>query len=543
MNQATTKTNNMKNQHLRLPSKTHPRLHAIIVGLALLAPAVAAWADDLLVNTFDAGISGIAWENWRSYVSGHNEVWDPAQDADGNANSGSMYVTVNWPLDSDPNWTNNWNDVQVAFSAGTFASADYIEVEAYVKVDVTNSSTAGDGSYGVMGLYVNGGSWQQVQGYATLAATDGWQRIHGSLAGIPAETYDSVVVGFISNGGSSLTNTVSYWLDNVKLTALPSVHTNQPALSIAKAPPAGLTCMATAPNDAWQRQMVRTANRSYSWHTASAASSTTTYAITVAAFPGAANSGFEAMSYLIPVTGMSSPDDGSVDWDSSHVAYFTITANADGTGKGNFRYKVNSPNAETFQSWTDFDCATGPLGTWALTFNNNTNVTMTAPDNTSKTFTIPGADADNFQGDLIAYFGVRPTDATRIGLSATFSRIKITGAAGPIDDNFVSSGPPYDLDSGTWVRKASSPQGIFITPPDAKFWVTWPQPDAGFANLFATDNLTKKLGNSEWLNLPSGDTGWLNVAGSSRLAVVKQSTLNTAFSYTPTNCFFGLFHE
>jgi hypothetical protein len=79
-----------------------------------------------------------------------------------------MYITVNWPLASDSNWNNGWNDVQVALGAGTFAAADYIDVEAFVKVDVTNSSIAVDGSYGVIGLYVNGGSggWQQVQGYA-----------------------------------------------------------------------------------------------------------------------------------------------------------------------------------------------------------------------------------------------------------------------------------------------------------------------------------------------------------------------------------------
>jgi len=39
--------------------------------------------------------------------------------------------------------------VQVAFRAGTFAAADYVDVEAFVKVDVANSSTAVDGSYGV----------------------------------------------------------------------------------------------------------------------------------------------------------------------------------------------------------------------------------------------------------------------------------------------------------------------------------------------------------------------------------------------------------
>jgi hypothetical protein len=92
------------------------------------------------------------------------------------------------------------------------------------------------------------------------------------------------------------------------------------------------------------------------------------------------------------------------------------------------------------------------------------------------------------------------------------------------------------------VRKAANPQGIFITEPDAKFWVTWPQPDTSFTNLYATDNPNKKLGGA-WLSLPADATGWLNVAGAWRLTVVKQSTLNAAFSYAPTNCFFGLFHE
>jgi hypothetical protein len=182
------------------------------------------------------------------------------------------------------------------------------------------------------------------------------------------------------------------------------------------------------------------------------------------------------------------------------------------------------------------------LGIWQLTFNNNTNVTITAPDGTSSSLTIPDTDVANFQGNLIAYFGTRPGNESRIVQSATFSRIKITGAAATIDDTFVSSGPPYDLDPATWVRKAASPQGIFITAPDAKYWLTWPLPDNGYTNVYVTDNLNKKLGNGEWTGLPVDATGWLNVAGARRLTVVNQSALNAAFSYAPTNCFFGLFH-
>jgi hypothetical protein len=523
--------------------RTSHLLLSALAGFVLIYSGRVAVAENLIVNAFDTDISGIAWENWRSYVTGHAEVWDPSQDADGNTNSGSMYVTVNWPTISDPTWNNGWNDVQIAFGTQSFDSSAFIDFEAYIKIDVTNSFSAQDGSYGVMGLYVNS-PWSQVQGYAGLRATNGWQRIHGSFSGIPSGTYNEAIIGLISNGGSSLTNTVNYWIDNIRFTAPPSVNTNRPALSIVKAPPSGLTCIASQPGDAWQRQMIRTVNSGYSWYSTTSFSDTTTYSITLADFPGVAYSGFEALMYLIPVTGMSNPDGGSVDWDSAHVAYFTITRNADGTGNGNFRYKINSPSGETFQNWTDFASASGPLGTWALTFNNDTNVIITAPDSTSTSFTIPDSDAANFQGPLIAYFGVRPTDDSRVGQSATFSRIKITGGLDPIDDNFVSAGAPYVLDPNTWVKKASNPQGIIVTAPDAKYWVCWPTPDTGYETLYATDDLTKQLGTfNEWLSLPTAATGWINVGGVKRLTIIDQSTLDTAFTYTPVNCFFGLFHQ
>lgn len=525
----------MKTHPIKSQPKTRQRLRSLTLGLTLLGSVGAVQAADQLVNTFDTDVSGIAWTS-ASYTT-RSHIWDGTQDADGNAGSGSMYLTVNWP--QYPGWDTGWHDVQTAFSTAPFTIQDYLSVEVSVKIDVTNSSVAvGGNSYGVCQVYLNGGDsgWKQVVNYKVLAVTNGWVRLSGSLAGVTGSNYNQVVIGLISQNSYALTNTVNYWIDNVKLIGPPSVNTNRPAIKIAKAPPAGLTCMATAPGDDWQRQMVRTTNTGYSWHTANAASNTTTYALTVADIPGGANSGFETMMYLIPENGMSNPDGGSVDWDSANVAYFTINANGDGTAKGNFRYKVNSAGAEVFQSWTDLICTNGPLGTWSLTFNDNTNVTITAPNSASTSFTIPDADAANFQGGLIAYFGSRPAGSARIGLSATYSRIKITGAAAAIDDTFTS------LDPGTWVKKASSPQGVFITAPDAKYWLTWPQPDNGFTNVFVTGNLTNKAALGQWLSLPASATGWLNVAGASRLAVVNQSALNTAFSYTPSNCFFQLFH-
>ena len=75
----------MKAQYITCKSATHPHLLSMLASLALLSSVSVATADNLLVNTFDSGLSGIAWENWRSYVTGHDRVWDPSQDADGNA--------------------------------------------------------------------------------------------------------------------------------------------------------------------------------------------------------------------------------------------------------------------------------------------------------------------------------------------------------------------------------------------------------------------------------------------------------------------------
>ena len=535
----------MKSQNEGRRFKPEQCLVSISAGL-LICLASAASADDLVVNTFDSGVSGIDWENFRSYASSHNQVWDQNQDSEGNTNSGSLYLTVNWPIRSDPNWNQNWNDVQVAFGTGQFDSSNYTTFDVDVKIDVANSSPALDGTYGALELIVNN-PWTTVVGWASLNATNGWQHIRGYFSAIPAGTYSEAVIGFISNGGSTLTNSVSYWIDNIVFTTPPTVHTNRPALAIAPAPPAGLTCVASQPGGTWQRQMIATVNDNYSWNTASAASNTTTYSMTIAAFPGEKYQGFQSQLYLVPKAGMiGSAIDVNIDWDSADVVDFYVSMNPDKTASGHFGYKVSDPSDGTLISNVTLTNSSGPLGKWSLSFNNNTNVTIITPSGSSTNFTIPATNAARFADPLYAYFGTEPTANANIGQSSTLSRITIQGAAGAIDDDFVSKGTPgqpYAVDSSVWAFNAADSSGVFVTAPDAQYWVTWPLPDGGFTNLYATISLTNKIGNSQWVGLPVADTGWLNVAGGQRVTVVNKSTLTAAFSYAPINCFFGLYHQ
>jgi hypothetical protein len=530
----------------------------ILAGFALFAiilMASVASAQPLIVDSFTDASSvglgnspGLDWVNYRG--DNVTVTWDPNQQSPGNPNPGAMYVTVNWPGPSDPGYTTSWTDMQFAFStAGNFDPMNYIAFECDILVDVTNSFTAMDGSFGAIELIVNN-PWQNVVGWAQLANTNGWQHFAGFFSGISGETAtnDEAIIGLISQGGGTLTNDVSYWIDNVVFTALPSVNTNQPPMSIGKAPPAGLTCICSQPGGTYQRQMIRTANGEYSWNTSTAPSKTTTYSMTIAACPGGNYPAYASQLFVIPLAGMiGTPADSDIDWDSADVVDMYVNAGPNSTATGTFQYKVNQSSSWAASLIVSLPCAEGPLGTWSLTFSNDTNVTFTAPDLSSTNFTIPASDAALFADPAYVYVGDQPNVNANIGQSSTFSRVTVTGSAGSIDDNFVSEGTPgqpYLLDSSTWANDtASDSLGIFITAPDAKFWLTWPTPDGGFTNVFATDNLANVLGNNQWKSLPSASTGWVLVSGVQRLAVINQSTVDTAFGYEPTSCFFGLWHQ
>ena len=523
-----------------MKTKIQQRLRLALAGLgtiAMLCTIQVTQGQDLIVNDWasdQGGTFGLDWYNFRTYAYGVTYTFDPTQNSAGNPSDGSMYVTVQWPINSDTNWNENWNDIQFAFYTPPFNPTNYINFDVDIKVDVAHSATAKDGNtYGAVELIVNN-PWTTVVGWAPLALTNGWQHFSGSFAGLPNETNSEAVLGFVSTGGDSLTNTVSYWVGDIVFTAPPTVNTNMPPLSLAKAPPHGLTCIASKAAGTYQRQMVQTVNSNYSWNTATAASNTTIYSMTIASFPNTNYPGFESQMFLIPQVGRASG--ASIDWYSTNVLDFFVGENADGTGQGTLQYKINNPASWNTALVVSKACASGPIGTWSLTFNNNTNVTMTAPDNTTTNFTIPAGDAAYFQDPVYVYAGVLPNNDANIGQSSTFSRLQVSGSAGSINDTFAALNP------STWVLYAEDAPGVFVTASDAKYWVTWPLPDYGFTNVYASDNLGNKPVISQWLALPASATGWVNVGGNKRLAVINQSTLNAAFGYAPTNCFLGLSH-
>src|SRR5260370_16065590 len=146
--------------------------------------------------------------------------------------------------------------------------------------------------------------------------------------------------------------------------------------------------------------------------------------MTMASFPGKNYSCFQSQMYLVHKAGIIGPAiDVNIDWDSADVVDFYVSMNADKTASGHFGYKVNNPSDGTLISNVTLTNSSGPLGKWSLSFNNNTNVTITSPNGSSTNFTITASDAARFADPLYAYFGTEPTADANIGQSSTLRRI------------------------------------------------------------------------------------------------------------------------
>ena len=117
---------------MTIPQALCPALTGLAIFAIVFSVPVAP-AQDLIVDSFDTAASvttgnspGLDWVNYRGYNV--TVAWDDTQNSTEDTNSGSMYVTVDWPRPSDPGYTTAWTDMQFGFStAGTFNSSNYIE--------------------------------------------------------------------------------------------------------------------------------------------------------------------------------------------------------------------------------------------------------------------------------------------------------------------------------------------------------------------------------------------------------------------------------
>jgi hypothetical protein len=334
--------------------------------------------------------------------------------------------------------------------------------------------------------------------------------------------------GLVIQVGGGMTNAFTYYVDNITLwkpASPPSLTKLQRSNGAG-----GVQITMDQNGNQWQRDAIVTPSAtSYSW----VGQTPATYAFTITNFPAAtAHPGFEAHLYL--ANSDSGPGDwnqtyGGCDWNAADIAMVSVQNNTNGSVDVSFNWKTNLPGANPLTNAIYHPAAVtnlpSALGTWYLTFNSDTDVTLSGPGGVSTNFSLPSdVPANNFNPSILfLQFGTFKNDGANNGVndqqSGTFSRVWMTNSAGSVfDENF--SGPGLTANYAWRTTSSSSVQWV---PEGTGLWLTWTTPDDGYSVTVA-GNVTG----------PYNDAGvtYTYLQGANRVGAVPSASLpagNSAF--------------
>src|ERR1035437_9764881 len=494
----------------------------LAVATLLLGGATLTFArtDDLTIQTFDADASGtgieygpagstVAWDSGFGNPAGALELTlsldstsdTPASDyiciAGGNPwyqptrINFSQYKNIQFDIKWDPtsditipefNDLSTW-PVDLTNSLGQTVFISWAQTAGYL-----SGSTAGfdielcGGPGGQMGPAI-------ISTNIPVEAASGWAHIT-----IPIDPSMAQLDG--ANGivfhkwihqqwGIANPVVARLWIDNV---TLGGIHAPPPPPTVSLAPaPAGLNLFAgtSGGND---RENIRTVSTNLSW--VGHGSTPVSYTFTITNYPGPSTPYFLISQYLVPVpydrpsgTNGTVGGESAPDWNESTCIFMDFENYNDGSGDWRFRYKTNSPNSNDAY-YSDVlaelhdTAAAGVLGTWTLTFVNNTQVTMTHNDSAASTNFTFSADkaswwADNSGAPLPMYYYIGcKGNGAGAGLAAVLTRATIQGTMDTLDDNFLAD---TVLDTNKWEVIAAYSPSIQLVPatPKPVYWVDW----------------------------------------------------------------------
>ena len=460
----------MKNpKYIRYPGM------ALLAGAALVTSMTlgSARAGEVVINNFDNAdeLNGWAWESWSDPAS---VEFDPTLDAGGStADSGSMKVINNFPYRPD-----GYSQCVVTLPLGSDIDAEtlYTKISLDVKVDPSSSLRTNGVSYGGLEvIFRNGSDWAwNSLGYVALTSTN-WVHLEYPVKA-PGDKEHHLTLKL---GENNLTNTVIYNVDNIRWTES-TVQIPPPTMSMEKARP-GLNLTAGTSGQ-YDRQNIKCLTQGLGWI---GSSSPMSYSVTIKDFPdGTAYSGFQSQMYLVP----GSPGtESSPDWTEPTVVYVTIQSGTNGNGTLTFHYKTDDPNSNGHYFNTDpaagqvgnLGSVTGARvsGTWTVTFAQDTQITLKAPDGTSTNLVMPAVDAAKFAGEIAVYYGVQPNETKNIGQTVILSGAKVTsGSTVLVEDSFNT----VPLNPDVWATNASSAACVAMVGAKDPVWVWWTTPASGF---------------------------------------------------------------
>jgi hypothetical protein len=480
---------------IKLKEPFQTGLLAAACGLLLLGSAAQSQAQTFITesytNTFDVGANAepfagsgsvASWIYWFNTPGGNTPMTnDVTMDAGNDPSSGSLLVVSPFTNSTQNVFFGTFGN-QWGYDFGTRADlTKYTNVTFDIRVD-TNMVPNGSGNFGNIGVgMINASYGYQQFGSVTIpaSATNGWVhfevQINQTLANL--QNAPGIALAYNSYSGYPFT-TMVFWIDNVAVHLTPGPPPPPPVVSLSKANP-GLNLINTPTAGANGRQNIHPINPAYSWV---GAPNPVSFEITIKDYP-VAPTGYQTHLFLAPESSLQyGAGDTSVDWNCTNLVFVQIQNTPEGAGQMTFMYKTNFGGGwggQIFGS-NNLGAVNSAVmnGTWKIGFANDTNITLTAPDNTITNLTMPPDSAAMFAGSVFAWIGSQANGTDKVGLSSIIERIKVTGfPSDNIDDTFPGPG----LDTNVWANSASDPSGVQVVAAGTAYWLDWTVPDIGFS--------------------------------------------------------------
>jgi len=523
----------------------HPWSLSLLAAAALagvLTDARAQSVNTSITNTFDATTTTSGWTYWYDIYSppfgaGYNVTilnWASTPDnSPGHPGSGSLVYSNIWPGIASGQYTNGnyYGQNQIW---GTFASSGGNQYDFSKSIDGTKYDSVSFDIRALPGCPTNsdGNICQLTVGFFTgnfqvhgttnvnipLSATSSWYHV---VALINKSDVGAITnsVGWAINincyGGPNrilFTNTTptTLYIDNIQANRSKTV-TPPPIMStVIQDPVAGMNFLSSRTSgDQYQRSSLKLSSTFGSgW----LGQSNVTYSFTITNFPNPlVYTGYQAHLFIATGPGTAA----ALDYNETNLIWFNVSGTANGTASGAFRYKIfeQGANSNLFGAeytvgplgtpWagtlTNFAAPT-VLGTWSMTFNQDTNVTLRGPGGAIASFSIRPEVAAQFADPLNICFGAQPNqpnDPTGTNLvlrdfnrgqKVVFASASITNegtASSIVSDDFISDS---SLNTGLWTPLANVPgtPQLFPLDPGSKL-VKWSVPDSFFGLQTATN--------------------------------------------------------
>ena len=496
---------------------------AALATACLVSKSQAATITNTYTQPFDAagnttpftGGSVAGWLNWYGLYGNTAMTNDPAMDAGNDPTSGSLKVYLPFGPGGDQQaFFGSFHNQYGYDFTDTADGLLYTNITFDVRVAAgTKPNAAGNfGSIGV-GFYQTG-----TMGNLTIpgSASNGW--VHLALPIDKTKAGISSIAAFLfvyQSYSGYPTNPITFWIDNASLNK-GGPPPAPPTLSMEKPIP-GLNVIDSSPGINDRQSILSTTTSGNSWV---GNATPVTYSFTITNFP--TGSSIVAQMFLIGGVSAIPSYETAPDYNEANVVLFAVQGSPT-AAQATFQYKVAEPNgnamiygnapytnapgsgAANFGSGNLGAVASSTVyGTWKLTFANNTNITVMAPDGTSTNFTITAADAAAFSdaSGFSVLLGSQPNSTPAIGQRVVYSRVQIQGVANPLDDNFMTDST---LNTNLWTKLASAPNGVLVVPTNTAYVVNWTVPDIGFSLQIAS-NLTSSPWQSALLT-PVGQIG------------------------------------